>query len=271
MKMSISEFKKEIWSYYTHHGRLFDWRHTDDPYKVFISEVMLQQTQTHRVIQKYREWLKTFPNFYTLANASLKEVLIQWQGLGYNRRALFLQRAAQEIITTHQGRVPQDSKMVEELPGIGKATAASIITFAYNKPTVFIETNIRAVYIYFFFNGQEKVHDRDILPLVQETVDPENPRDWYYALMDYGVMLKKQYKNPSRKSVHHHKQSTFKGSDRELRGKILKILTQKSESILIEELIETLAENADRVIGIVEKLKAEKFVIQVQDMVSLVS
>ncbi len=220
-------FQKMIWDYYAQHNRYFTWRHTDNPYHIIVSEIMLQQTQTDRVIYKYEQFLATFPTLESLASATLKDVLTQWQGLGYNRRGMYLHQAAQQIINTYGGLVPQDPELLEQLPGIGYATARSICAFAFNMPTVFIETNIRAVYLHTFFQGQENIHDKQLMPLIAQTVDAANPREWYYALMDYGVMLKKLHKNPSRKSKHHAVQSTFKGSDRQIRGAIIRLLIKQ--------------------------------------------
>ena len=134
----LKEFKKTIWEHYASQGRLFEWRNVEDPYKVFISEVMLQQTQTQRVAQKYPLFITLFPDFQSLANASLKDVLSAWQGLGYNRRGMFLHRAAQIIVKEQGGVLCDDPNVLVQLPGIGKATAASIVAFAVNKPTIFI-------------------------------------------------------------------------------------------------------------------------------------
>jgi A/G-specific adenine glycosylase len=260
LAITTTEFKKIIWDHYRQHARLFDWRHTDDPYCVFISEVMLQQTQTARVAYKYTEFMNRFPTFDSLATASLKDVLSAWQGLGYNRRGMYLHRAAQQIVQNYNGIIPNDPELLVQLPGIGKATAASICAFAFNSPTIFIETNIRTVFIHFFFSGKEKVHDKDIALLVQETVDLEHARDWYYALMDYGVMLKKAFLNPSRKSAHHTKQSKFEGSDRQIRGMIIKLLTQQQEHISRNELLESIAKDSARVETILDQLVAESLV-----------
>ncbi len=183
---------------------------------------MLQQTQAPRVVQKYEEFIKKFPTIKSLAKARLKTVLKLWQGLGYNRRALNLQRAAQEIVKVFKSRFPKDTKTLQSLPGVGPATAGDIMAFAFNKAEVVIETNIRTVFIHHFFKDQKNIHDNDIIPLIKKTLDHTNPREWYYALMDYGAMLKKTIPNPSRRSQHYTKQSPFKGSNREIRSKILK-------------------------------------------------
>lgn len=266
---AINDFKKIIWNYYAANGRFFDWRNVDDPYKVFISEVMLQQTQTYRVAPKYAQWMSVFPDFKTLANASLKEVLLQWQGLGYNRRGMYLHRAAQEIVQKYNGNLPDDPNNLVELPGIGKATAASVCAFAFNKKTIFIETNIRAVYIHFFFAGKDKVHDNEIFPLVEATVDHENPREWYYALMDYGVMIKKTLVNPSRKSRHHQKQSKFEGSDRQIRGMILKILTATKDAISVQKLTDMIGKDHVRIQKIIDQMIEEKFICKIDEGLSI--
>lgn len=268
-QMLINDFKKIIWNYYASGGRIFDWRYTDDPYKVFISEVMLQQTQTARVAQKFPQFIAAFPDFESLANASLKEVLLQWQGLGYNRRGMYLQQAAQIIMQQFNGDLPNNPEVLVTLPGIGKATAASICAFAFNNPTIFIETNIRAVFIHFFFQGKDQVHDNEIVPLVQASIDKDHARDWYYALMDYGVMLKKTMINPSRKSKHHAKQSKFEGSDRQIRGMILRILTQSHAPISYETLIGLTKKDSARVSRIIDQMIKDKLLSIIQDQLEI--
>ncbi len=194
---------------------------------------MLQQTQVARVIEKYTEFLKAFPSVEALANASLAEVLRVWQGMGYNRRARYLRDAAQKIASEHRGRVPKTEQELRTLPSIGHYTANAILAFAHNEPRVFIETNIRRAFIHHFFGNKRKVSDKNILPLVEATLDHKNPREWYYALMDYGAHLPKiARKNPNTQSKHYVKQSAFKGSLRELRGKIIRILAEKPETFI---------------------------------------
>ena len=218
------QFREKIYNFYAQHGRTFAWRQTDDPYRIVVSEIMLQQTQTHRVAPKYEQFLAEFSTFNALAHAPLRDVLSLWSGLGYNRRALYLHRIAQKVMGEYVGNLPEDPVILQTFPGLGAATASSICAFAFNKPTVFIETNIRTVYLHEFFLEQDKVADKELLPLIEQTVCHEQPRLWYYALMDYGVMLKSQHKNPSRRSKHHIKQSTFEGSDRQIRGAIIRSL-----------------------------------------------
>ncbi len=230
-------FKKIIWDYYKNHKRNLIWRKNITPYHVLISEIMLQQTQVSRVEEKFPAFITAFPHFKKLANTPLKDIYIEWQGMGYNRRALYLKKIAEKIIKEHKGKLPQDPKTLETFPGIGHATAHSMVAFAYNQPVVFIETNIRRVFIHHFFKNKQNVHDSEIIPLVKKTLDVQNPREWYYALMDYGSYLAKQVVNPNRKSIHYMKQAQFKGSNRQIRGAILRLLSAK-ESVQQKDLIE---------------------------------
>lgn len=218
--MDVQPFKDVVWEHYRDHGRSMPWRDDPNPYWVVVSEVMLQQTQVSRVMEKFPAFVKCFPSFKALASASSGEVIAAWQGLGYNRRALNLHRLANEI----DGQLPRDPQELVKLPGIGPGTAGSIVAFAFDAPVVFIETNIRRVFIHHFFTDQAEVHDKEILLLVEATLDQERPREWYYALMDYGNFLAKQLPNPNRRSKHYTVQSRFEGSDRQLRGAMVRAL-----------------------------------------------
>jgi A/G-specific adenine glycosylase len=187
-----------------------------------VSEIMLQQTQVERVKIKFAEFLSAFPSISDLASAPLTDVLRIWQGLGYNRRAIALKRCAEEIVSRYEGQFPRDATELETLPGIGPYTARAVAAFAFGIAEPLIETNIRTIFIHFYFHGRDKVSDREIMPLVAATLDRHNPREWYYALMDFGVMLKQRYPNPSRRSSHHVKQSRFEGSNRQLRSRLLR-------------------------------------------------
>ncbi len=232
----VAAFQKLIYSYYREYGRILPWRKVNDPYHILVSEMMLQQTQVERVIEKYKQFIRVFPDFASLNMAPLYQVLEVWHGLGYNRRAVALKKTARIIADIFNGTFPRDQKDLMALPGVGRATAAAISAFAFNEPVVFIETNVRSVFIHVFFQDEKDVKDNDIYPLVEETLDRSDPREWYYALMDYGAMLKKNFNNPNRKSAHHQQQTPFEGSNRQLRGMILKILIENptiSESELI--------------------------------------
>lgn len=226
---TIAQFRKTVWDYYKEHKRDFEWRQTTDSYRILVSEIMLQQTQVSRVKQKYREFIDTFPDFNALARAPLQRILSVWQGMGYNRRALYLQRCAQLVMQKYNGVLPNDPTILETFPGIGRATARSVVCFAWNKPVVFIETNIRRVFIYHFFKDKVNVSDAELLPYVKRALDQANPREWYYGLMDYGTYLAKRETNPNRRSKHYIKQSKFEGSNRQIRGILLGYLTTQRE------------------------------------------
>jgi A/G-specific adenine glycosylase len=256
---NITVFREFIWDFYRNNRRDFAWRNIDNPYYVLISEIMLQQTQTHRVIHKYEEFIAAFSTLEALAASQLRDVLLVWQGLGYYRRARYLHQLAQIVVSDHGGILPHDAKTLQVLPGIGPGTAGSIGAFAYNLPTVFIETNIRAVFIHCFFSDRTDVSDKELLPLVAAAVDHDNPREWYYALMDYGVWCKAHYVNPSRKSAHYAKQSKFEGSDRQIRAKILKLIAE-NECIAHNEILKIMRGERDRVEHIIAQLVYERFI-----------
>lgn len=253
-------FQYTIHSYYREHARSFPWRQTVDSYQILVSELMLQQTQVERVLVKYDQFIDAYPDFGRLAKAPFHSVLRVWQGLGYNRRAIYLKDIAQRVIDEYKEILPKDFDTLITLPGIGRSTAGAILSFAYNIPTVFIETNIRRVFIHFFFSERDKVSDSEILPLVEETLDRENPREWYYALMDYGAMLKGKLPNPNRKSMHYSIQSRFEGSDRQVRGRILKVMASCG-SIRLDELIFQIGNEFDRSERIITDLVGEGFLI----------
>lgn len=238
---TIELFREQVYQVYQEHKRPFAWRETYNPYHIVVSEIMLQQTQVKRVGPFYEKFIATFPDFNTLAQASLRDVLATWNGLGYNRRAISLQAIAEQVINDYDGSLPDSVPELMLLPGVGPNTAGSIAAFAFNAPTVFIETNIRTVFLHVFFRGHVMVHDKTLMPLIAQTVDKVNPRIWYYALMDYGTLLKQTVPNPSRNSRHHTLQSKFIGSDRRVRGAIVRHLTRVA-SLSYEELVSLLIE-----------------------------
>ncbi len=254
----IERFQSTIYTYYNTHGRDLPWRKTNDPYKILVSEVMLQQTQVERVLHKYEQFLQSFPTVEALAIAPLQDVLDIWRGLGYNRRAIALKKVAHVVVHEFNGELPSDDRILQKLPGIGEATAGAIRSFAFNKPAVFIETNIRTVFLHTFFADKLGTKDTEICPLIAQTLDRSNPREWYYALMDYGVMLKKKCENPSRRSAHHKRQAAFHGSNRQLRGAIVALVVEHP-GITEAELVDSL----DSDVGVIHtnliKLEREGF------------
>lgn len=233
-------FQTAVWDYYHAHGRhdlpwRQPWAGTDDvfdPYAILVSELMLQQTQVARVMPKYQQFMKQFPTAQALAAAPLGTVLWAWNGLGYNRRAKFLHQAAGQIMSRSGGEFPQQSAALVELPGVGANTAGAILAYAFNQPVVFIETNIRTVFIHHFFHGQIGITDKAILEFVGATLDKEQPREWYWALMDYGAYLKQTVGNPNLRSAGYAKQSIFHGSRRQLRGQVIRLLGERPRTAI---------------------------------------
>jgi A/G-specific adenine glycosylase len=208
------------------------WRVSRTPYRVLVSEMMLQQTSVARVMPRYSAFLRRFPSFRRLAASSVREVLEAWKGLGYNRRALALHESARQIASDYHGRLPRTVEALTGLPGVGHATAAAVIVYTFNIPLVFIETNVRRVFLHTYFKDQENVPDSLIVPLVEKTLDRGNPRQWYYALMDYGAALSMGRQNANRRSSRYRVQSRFEGSHRQLRGKILSVIIEKGSASL---------------------------------------
>lgn len=223
VRKDVAAFRRDVLKHYKTHGRhSLPWRKTRDPYKILVSEIMLQQTQVPRVLEKYKSFLKQFPTTDALAKASLSAVLKEWSGLGYNRRGKYLHDAAKAIMSEYGGDLRRAT--AERLPGVGPYTKAAVRTFAFNEPHMMIETNVRAAYIHFFFPNKPRVHDRDLVPLIEACAEGQDPRTWYWALMDYGAHVKKLHVNPTRRSASYVMQNKFVGSLREVRGAIIKIL-----------------------------------------------
>ena len=257
----IRRFQREVYDYYKRNKRKLPWRKTRNPYRILLSELMLQQTQVKRVIEKYKEFLRRFPTIESVARAPLRDILKGWQGLGYNRRAVSLKILATIVVDDHGGKITPDIETLQALPGVGAATAGAVCAFAFDKPAVFVETNIRSVFIHHFFQDRDGVKDSEILPLVEQTLDSKKPRQWYYALMDYGVALKEQHPNPSRRSAHYTRQSPFEGSLRQVRGMILRALVKDpgiTEAVLVKEI----NRDVDRVGQCLQQLSKEGFIIK---------
>jgi A/G-specific adenine glycosylase len=266
----VNHFQETIYRYFFKNGRSLPWRETHDPYRILVSEIMLQQTQVERVAGKYEQFIAQFPDFTSLAQAPLREILAAWQGLGYNRRALNLRRLAQRVAAEYQGQLPDSSETLRTFPGIGEATAGALVAFAYQQPAVFIETNIRRTFIHFFFADRQAVKDKEILPLIGQTLDRTQVRTWYYALMDYGAMLKKVGENPNHRSAHHSRQAPFRDSDRQIRGLILRTLLERPV-LATAELVEAVGKSPERLLIIINQLVHEGFLDRQGNRLSLSS
>lgn len=226
--MTPKRFRDLVFAHYETRGRHdLPWRLTRDPYRIFVSEVMLQQTQVERVIPFYAAFLESFPTIDALAKAPLSRVLTRWQGLGYNRRAKMLHDAAKEVLQHHDEIMPRSVETLESLPGVGHYTARAVAAFAYNEDVVFVETNLRTAVIHHFFPDEEQVNDRDILLILEKALLKGDARRWYSALMDYGAHLKRSGIRVNVKSSAYAKQAAFRGSGREARGSILRSLAER--------------------------------------------
>ena len=260
----VDAFREVVYGRYRRCGRSFPWRETTDPYAIHVSEIMLQQTGTTRVASKYEEFLSEFPSYATLAASSTSEVLRVWSGLGYNRRAKYLRDSARIVIDRWNGVLPKDPETLTDLPGIGKNTAGAIVAFAYNTPVVFIETNIRRVFLHAFFAGRDKVHDTELLPFIEATLDPASPRVWYWALMDFGVFLAREFPNPNRRSAHHTRQAPFENSNRQIRGRVIRLLAD-GRSHERDEIVRALAFPEQRIHAVIDDLADEGLIAAEND------
>lgn len=253
-------FVRTVKRFYDRHRRhSLPWRKTYNPYRILVSEIMLQQTQVERVVPKYKSFLGQFPNVKKLAAAPLSEVLKTWQGLGYNRRAKMLHECAKVVVDKYKGRFPKTYGELCELPGVGPYTAGAVMAFAYNKAVPLIETNVRTVFLHHFFQGKTEVADKEIVKLIERTLQHDNPRAWYAALMDYGVHLKREHGNQNHRSRHYTKQSPFEGSDRQVRGAILRLLAERSYTI--SEFMKKLTFEQRKILDQLESLKNEGLVV----------
>ncbi len=218
----IREFQDRIFSWWERNARDLPWRRTRDPYRILVSEVMLQQTQVSRVLPKYEEFLHTFPTVGSLASASPAHILRLWKGLGYNRRALYLKRAAESVVTDYDGTFPQDEALLVKLPGLGRYTARALMVFAFEKDVAMVDTNIRQIITHFFYNDQPQKDN-----VIQQTADALLPHgrswDWHQALMDYGALALEKPKKiirPKKPAV------PFRQSHRFYRGKVMDLLRE---------------------------------------------
>lgn len=242
LPLSREDFITRVWEQGRAHYRDLPWRNIDDAYAVLVSEVMLQQTQVARVANYWERFLKMFPTVDALAAGATSDVLELWQGLGYNRRALALKRAAEECSRAHAGELPQEYDELVALPGIGPATAAGVRAFAFQLPGVYLETNVRTVFLHELFADREGVTDKELIPLIEDACPSDEARAWYYALLDFGAALKAEGKNASRRSAHYTRQSTFEGSRRQKRAWIVRRVLAAEEGIEQERVLVELNE-----------------------------
>ncbi len=278
----IKTFQEKILTWYTANQRDLPWRKTRDPYRILVSEIMLQQTQVNRVIPKYEAWFEAFPTIQDLAKAPVSDVLKHWSGLGYNRRALNLKKTAQVVVDRFNGIFPNDEKELLSLPGIGQYTARAIMCFAFDQQVAVVDINVKKVILTQLLKNQRMIHladatkskidkvsDKEIAAIAETLVPQGRAYDWNQALMDYSsLMLKKE-------KIDIPKQSTFKGSRRYYRGKIVKLLIKKREIPLQDIgalLKEDFSEEDNALINsIISEMKKEGFIVIENNRINLSS
>lgn len=249
-KTTKVQFHQKIFSWWDENRRTFPWRETTDPYLIMVSEIMLQQTQASQVSSKYSEFVEKFPTAKKLAIASKADILTIWSGLGYNRRALWLQEAARTI--SELGDFPQTPEELIKLKGIGAYAARSILIFAFNFDIATVDTNIRRILIAENF-AYEETSEKQLFEIATELLPLGKSRDWHNALMDYGATFLTSRKagiSPTSKHI------CFKGSDREKRGQILKFVLENKEAS-ISDLRKLLRTNKAHLDAILEKMIKE--------------
>ena len=271
-KEQIQLFSNVVWAYYRSNKRdTLPWRIETDPYSVLMSEIMLQQTQVVRVVDYYKTFKKKYKTVQKLADADFSEVLKLWQGLGYNRRAKFLHNAAKAVVKTYKGKFPKTQTELEKLPGIGKYTSAAIMAFSYNEHSLPVETNIRSAVIYHFYKKKLLVSESDITQVLAACLEynlnaNKNPREWYWALMDYGVYVKQTEGNLNKQSKTYTKQSRFEGSSREKRSALLRCILNHPEGINRKRLLELSGTSSTTIIDdLLVALLKEKMIVKKKD------
>lgn len=231
----IETFQREVFDWFREHGRDLPWRHTRDPYRILVSEIMLQQTQVERVIPKYAAFLREFDSVSDLARATTAQVLRAWRGLGYNRRALYLHRAAQEVHTRYAGTFPCDLEALEALPGVGRYTARAVACFAFGAQVAVVDTNVRRVLTELADpNREREFSPREVEALADSVLPPGRAWEWNQALMDYGAMVVPR--RPALPSTHSSRGPRFEHTNRFWRGRIVDVLRDTEGDVAIPEL-----------------------------------
>ena len=184
-----ADARDAILAWYDATGRRLAFRSTADPYAVLVSELMAQQTQAARAAAAWTDWMARWPTVTSLAAAPVADVLRAWQGLGYNRRALNLHRAARAIVAEHGGQVPSTVAELETLPGVGPYTARAVAAFAFRVPVGAVDTNVRRVLARIAAGGPEAFPGATIQALADASVPADRPDAWTHAVMDLGARL----------------------------------------------------------------------------------
>lgn len=233
-KTQIIGFQRKILTWWQKNKRDLPWRHTYDPYKILVSEIMLQQTQVSRVLPVYTAFLAKFPSVVHLSHASPAVILRAWKGMGYNRRALYLKKTAEVVVRSFGGIFPSDETSLRTLSGVGLYTARAIQVFAFQKDVAMVDTNIRKIITHFFFRDTPQ-KEVIILDTARQLVPKGRSWQWHQALMDYGALgMTKVASSAIRHRGENKSTIPFKVSDRYFRGKIIDDL--RTEPIRISTL-----------------------------------
>ncbi len=262
--MDKQAFQQKILTWYEQHKRDLPWRRTINPYRIMISEIMLQQTQVDRVIPKYKAFLKVFPTVWDLAEAPVSQVLELWSGLGYNSRAIRLQEAVKVICKRYDGQVPKNRDVLLDLPGIGPYTANAILSFAHNLPFPCIDTNIRRIILH-ELQLPEKTSAEKLYAIAESLIPENRSREWHNALMDYGSSILTARKTGIKSLT---TQSKFLHSRRWYRGQILKTLVKEKE-ISVKELADRLQKSSEEIEEILIDLEKNKLIARKQEKITL--
>ena len=256
----IRNFRRKIWRHHKRHRRDLPFRNTRDPYRITVSEIMLQQTQIARVVPKYEAWTARWPNWRSLARAGRKQLLRQWSGLGYNRRAIALGELARKVVDKHGGELPADDHELLTLPGIGPYTAQAILIFAFDQHLAAIDTNIRRVILH-ELDLPVSTTPKEIETIARRLVPRGGAREWHYALMDYSALAlpRRLEKIPPAS-----KQSPFAGSLRQIRGEIIRRLTTAT-SVHLSTVSRALNRNLADVRRAAESLARDDMIVLTKD------
>ena len=263
-------FQKKIFQWWKVNKRDLPWRHTHDPYKILVSEVMLQQTTVSRVLTKYPVFIKAYPTVKDLANASSGDILRIWKGMGYNRRALYLLQTAKTIHEKYYNKFPISEQLLSKLPGLGKYTARAVLVFAFRKDIAMVDTNIRQILTHFFFHDKPQ-SEKIIQELADQLVPIGKSWEWHQAMMDYGAMNASEWRRPERSRRMERKPTPFKETNRYFRGRIIDLLREKSykEKELIENLYLEYGKDKIFYIDLLKKLEKDGLVVQKNNFWSL--
>ena len=242
--------RKALLRWYEPRRHAYPWRTTRDPYRILVSEMMLQQTQASRVAPAFASFLARFPTVHSLAGARLRDVVTAWQGLGYNRRAVALWGAARTIVRDHGGRIPDDPVEMEMLAGIGPYTAAAVSSVAFGSAVAAVDTNMRRIVARFFLGAEpDGVSPREIRALADAWLDRRDPGGWNQAVMDLGrercrprprcgaCPLKAQCRfvaEGRQPASARRRQPAFEGSFRQLRGAVVRTLIDRESASLAD-------------------------------------